>query len=162
MARPQDLELQPLNNESVFKRQQLREPLLSGSENSPALSVADNPRKAVSFFIFSSVLMTMNQYASQGLIFRNPGMSIMQMTFARGVAASLVMLVWINKDIGNVMFGQVQASCWPSLIFRCFQGALSLFNGFLLLKYFYVSTITIVCALTPIFTVILAYFIFGS
>lgn len=86
----------------------------------------------------------------------------MQMTFARGVAASLVMFMWINKDIGNVLFGQVQASCWPSLIFRCAQGALSLFNGFLLLKYFYVSTITIVCALTPIFTVILAYFIFGS
>ncbi len=84
------------------------------------------------------------------------------MTFARGVAASLVMLIWINKDIMNVMFGQVQASCWPSLIFRCAQGALSLFNGFLLLKYFYVSTITIVCALTPIFTVIFAYFIFGS
>jgi drug/metabolite transporter (DMT)-like permease len=116
----------------------------------------------VLYFIFSSVLMTINQYAAQALIFRHPDMSIMQMTFARGFAATFVMLAWVNKNFKHVMVSQIDLSCWPSLVFRCAQGALSLFNGFLLLQYFYVSTIQIVCALTPIFTCVLAYFSFGS
>jgi drug/metabolite transporter (DMT)-like permease len=86
----------------------------------------------------------------------------MEMTLARAIAASIVMGIWVNKDIKEIMVGQIETTCLPSLIFRCLQGALSLFNGFLLLQYFYVSTISIVCALTPIFTCIMAYFIFGS
>jgi len=32
-------------------------------------------------------------------------MSVMQMTFARGAAASLALLVWVNQDIKEVMVG---------------------------------------------------------
>ena len=84
------------------------------------------------------------------------------MTFARGLMATIVILLWVNKRIGNLLFRQVESNCWGSLIFRCSQGALSLFNGFLILKYFYVSTISIVGALTPFLTCILSYFILGS
>ena len=80
------------------------------------------------------------------------------MTFARGAMATLIVLIWINKDAKEVFVGKEQ-TCWPSLIFRCSQGTITLYNGFILLKYFNVSTITTVCALSPMFICIFAFFI---
>lgn len=141
----------------------LLEPFLSDSDDlERSLVIEDDPRTAVIFFVLSSVLLTANLYAAQALIFRHPDMSIMQMTFARGIAATAVMLAWVNRDAKRVIVTQIKVTCLPSLVFRCAQGALSLFNGFLLLSYFYVSTIQIVCALTPMFTCLLAYFAFGT
>jgi len=49
-----------------------------------------------------------------------------------------------------------------SLAFRCLQGALSVFISFICIKYFDVSTVGIVCSLTPLFVCMLAYFLLGE
>lgn len=57
------------------------------------------------------------------------------------------------------MFGSIDGAVVPSLVFRCLQGALSVFITFTCVKYFEVSTIGVVGSLTPMFVCCLAHFL---
>lgn len=72
------------------------------------------------------------------------------------------MLLWVNVNFKAVLIDSVKRSDLFSLIFRCVQGGLSVQIGFMSLKFFNVSTVGIVCSLTPIFVCIFAFFLLGE
>ena len=56
----------------------------------------------------------------------------------------------------------VSRDCIPSLVFRCIQGALSVFLSFLCIKYLSVSIVGVVCSLTPLIACLLAYILLNE
>lgn len=81
--------------------------------------MADNPRKGTICFLIHTVLMSANLYCGKALFDLNPTADIMQITFVRGVLASLFMLVWLNKNLKHTLIDSVDLASLPSLIFRC-------------------------------------------
>jgi drug/metabolite transporter (DMT)-like permease len=71
-------------------------------------------------------------------------------------------LGWSYGKLHRDLIKAVDKTCIQSLIFRCVQGALSVFISFMCLKYFSVSIVGIVCSLTPLIVCFLAYYILGE
>jgi len=72
------------------------------------------------------------------------------------------MIALINVNLKQVLIDSVDRECLPSLLFRCIQGAFSIFISFMSLKYFNVSTVGIVCSLTPLIVCVIASFLLNE
>jgi len=124
--------------------------------------MTDNPKKGTFFFVLQTILMSVNLYAGSATYIVSPTTTIIQLTFARAIITSLIMIVYVNKNLKHVCIDSVDRASVPSLVFRAFQSGVSVFIGFLSLKYFNVSTVGIVCSLTPVFVCFIAYFMLGE
>ncbi len=114
------------------------------------------------YYLIHTVLMSMTLYANKSLFDLNPFVSVLQFTFVRGVCSSMISLGWSFGSLHKNLIGSVDRACLPSLVFRCVQGALSVFISFMCLKYFNVSIVGVVCSLTPLIVCLLAYFVLGE
>lgn len=72
------------------------------------------------------------------------------------------MLALINVNLKKTLVDSVDRENLPSLLFRCTQGAFSIFISFMSLKYFNVSTVGIVCSLTPLIVCVIASFLLNE
>lgn len=72
------------------------------------------------------------------------------------------MLLWVNVNLKSMLYDQVERSNFWSLVFRCIQGGLSVQIGFLSVKFFDVSTVGLVCSLTPVLVCFLAWLLLGE
>lgn len=72
------------------------------------------------------------------------------------------MIALINVNLKKVLYDSVDRECLPSLLFRCIQGAFSIFISFMSLKYFNVSTVGIVCSLSPLIVCVIASFLLNE
>lgn len=72
------------------------------------------------------------------------------------------MCALINVNLKKVLVDSVDRESLPSLLFRCIQGAFSIFISFMSLKYFNVSTVGIVCSLTPLIVCVFASFLLNE
>jgi drug/metabolite transporter (DMT)-like permease len=88
--------------------------------------------------------------------------TVLQFTFIRGLVSLILGLLWSSGKLKKELVDCIDRSNFPSLAFRCLQGALSVYISFMCVKYFDVSTVGVVCSLTPLFVCILAYFILGE
>ena len=122
----------------------------------------DNPRLGVFYYIVHTVLLSLNLYTCRALFSENPNMGTMQLTFVRGVISTIIMFAWLNKGLKKALFHTVDRKSAGALAFRCTQGGLSVFISFMSVKYFPVSTVGIVCSLTPLFVCVMAYFLLGE
>jgi drug/metabolite transporter (DMT)-like permease len=122
----------------------------------------DDPVKGVVYYLVHSVLLSINLYTNKALFGLNPTVSVLQFTFARGLISVLLSLLMSHRNLKHELVDCVDRSSFPSLVFRCLQGALSVFISFMCIKYFDVSTVGIVCSLTPLFVCLLAYFMLGE
>ena len=100
--------------------------------------------------------MSANSYVASALFSLNPSVSVVQLTFCRGVIASLMILALINVNLKKTLVDSIDRDSLPSLIFRCTQGAFSIFISFMSYKYFNVSTVGIVCSLYPVLVCVIA------
>jgi len=126
------------------------------SQPLPAADEEDNPKKGVYYFILHTLLMSANSYVASALFSLNPSVSVVQLTFCRGVIASLMILALINVNLKKTLVDSIDRDSLPSLIFRCTQGAFSIFISFMSYKYFNVSTVGIVCSLYPVLVCVIA------
>jgi len=124
--------------------------------------IPDNPSKGVAYYLIHTVLMSLTLYSNKFLFNLNPFVSVLQFTFVRGVCSAMLSLGWSFGNLHKNLIGSVDKECLPSLVFRCVQGALSVFISFLCLKDFSVSIVGIVCSLTPLMVCLLAYFTLGE
>ena len=122
----------------------------------------DNPRLGVLYYLAHTVLMSVSLYTGKLLFDLNPTVGIMQLTFSRGLIASLMLVVYLNRNLKAVLIDGVDRDSLPSLVVRCLQGGTSVFISFMCIKYFNVSTVGIVCSLTPIVVCVLAYYLLGE
>jgi drug/metabolite transporter (DMT)-like permease len=106
--------------------------------------------------------MSINLYTNKGLFNLNPVVGIMQFMFIRGVISTVLMTLWSYGSLKITFIDSIDKSNIASLVFRCLQGAISLFITFLSIKFFNVSTVGIVCSLTPLFVCLFAYFLLGE
>ena len=81
--------------------------------------LVDDDRKGVIFMLIYTMLMSANLYCGKALFELNPTVGIMQITFVRGVLATIFMLLWLNKNLKHILIDSVEKSSLPSLIFRC-------------------------------------------
>lgn len=65
-------------------------------------------------------------------------------------------------NLKSLLYDQVERSNFWSLVFRCVQGGLSVQIGFLSVKFFDVSTVGLVCSLTPVLVCFLAWLLLGE
>lgn len=124
--------------------------------------IKDNPSKGVSYYLIHTVLMSLTLYSNKFLFDLNPYVSALQFTFVRGVCSAILSLGWNYGKLHENLVGSVTKDCLPSLIFRCVQGALSVFISFLCLQYFSVCIVGVVCSLTPLMVCLLAYLALGE
>ena len=89
------------------------------SQPLPSSEEADNPRKGVYYFILHTLLMSANSYVASALFALNPSVSVVQLTFCRGIIASLMVLALINVNIKKTLVDSIDRESLPSLIFRC-------------------------------------------
>lgn len=92
----------------------------------------------------------------------NPDVTILQFTFVRGAVSMILGLMWSYGNLRRELYDNIDRSAIPALAFRCSQGALSVYISFLCIKYFSVSTVGVVCSMTPLFVCILAYLLLGE
>lgn len=118
--------------------------------------------KGVIFYLIHSVLLSINLYVNKVLFGLSPTVSVIQFTFVRGLCSVILSLLMANRNLKHVLIDCVDRSSLLSLVFRCLQGALSVFISFLCIKYFDVSTVGIVCSLTPLFVCFFAHFMLGE
>lgn len=124
--------------------------------------LTDNPKKGVVCYLIHTVLMSINLYAGKAMFDLNPTVGIMQLTFSRGFMATILLVAVLNTDLKATLVDGVDRSSVGSLVLRCLQGGLSVFISFMCIKYFNVSTVGIVCSLTPLIVVVMAYFMLGE
>ena len=106
--------------------------------------------------------MSVNLYVNKESFSMNPLVGVLQFTFIRGVICTIMMLVWGFGHLKHDLIDSVDRKSLPSLIFRCSQGGLSVFISFMCIKFFNVSTVGIVCSLTPLFVCLIAYWLLGE
>ena len=71
----------------------------------------------------------------------------------------------LAMNFGNLRYNLIDSidrKSLPSLVFRCAQGGISVLISFMCIKFFPVSTVGVVCSLTPIFVCMIAYFMLGE
>lgn len=113
-------------------------------------------------YLLYTVLMTVNMYVNKMLFSSNPQLTVLQFTFVRAVSSVLLSLLTGIGNLKRELFDSIGSDVVPSLIFRCLQGTLSVLITFTSIKYFDVSTVGVVCSLTPFFVCLLAYFVLGE
>jgi len=72
------------------------------------------------------------------------------------------MTVKLNKDIKYVMWDSINRDNVGGLVFRTVQGNISIFIQFMCVKYFALTTVGVTQNVSPLITVILAYFILSE
>lgn len=122
----------------------------------------DDPVKGVAYYVLHTVLMSANLYVNKAAFALNPLVGVMQFTFLRGVIATALMLVWGRGNLKHALWDSVDRSNVFSLTFRCLQGGISVLISYMCIKFFNVSTVGIVCSLTPLFVCFMAYFLLGE
>jgi hypothetical protein len=63
--------------------------------------------------------MSANSYVASALFALNPSVTVVQLTFCRGIIASLMVLALINVNIKKTLVDSIDREALPSLIFRC-------------------------------------------
>lgn len=124
--------------------------------------VRDNPSKGIAYYLLHTVLMSVNLYVNKASFALNPLVGVLQFTFLRGVLATAMMLFWGYGHLRHDLVDAVDRAQLPALVFRCSQGGLSVFISFMCIKFFNVSTVGIVCSLTPLFVCLIAYWLLGE
>lgn len=114
------------------------------------------------YYVISTVLMSANLYCAQALFKAAEHVSIMQLTFVRGVVCSFLVLLMINRNIKKTLWDPIELKTLPSLIFRCLQGGISVYISFSSINFFNVSTVGIVCSLKPIIACLLGVTMLGE
>jgi drug/metabolite transporter (DMT)-like permease len=118
--------------------------------------------RGIVYYLIHTVLLTLNLYTNKGLFALNPGVTTLQFTFIRGVCCLLLGLLYGAGNLKKNLIDPIDSKTLPSLVFRCLQGALSVYISFMCIRYFDVSTVSIVISLAPIFVCLLAYFLLGE
>ena len=118
--------------------------------------------KGLMMFIIYTVMMSANNYVAKAIFVLNPNLDVWQMTFVRGAVAWLIMMLKINVNAKALLWDSIEMDSIGALIFRCAQGGISLVIAFNSIKYFNVSTVGVVCSLSPPLCMIMAYFVSGE
>lgn len=84
------------------------------------------------------------------------------MTALKSTISFLLVLVTQNVNLKKIAYDQVDRKGLPSLIFKTIQGSTSVFLSYTTIKYFYVSTIGIVCSLMPLIVCVMAALMLGE
>ena len=118
--------------------------------------------KGFGYYTIYTILLAANNYAQLALFKYAPTISTIQLTFIRGLMCALVVLVMLTmrgQSWKKELYSAIDETTIKPLIFRSASSGTCVFIAFISIKYFNVSTVGIVCALKPILTVIMAYFL---
>jgi drug/metabolite transporter (DMT)-like permease len=73
----------------------------------------------------------------------------------RSVVSCLLLALYLNKNLKNVMFDSVKSDSVPGLVVRTLTGNVAIFINFMSVKYFPLTTVAMMINCAPILTLIL-------
>lgn len=85
-----------------------------------------------------------------------------QLTAIKAAISILICLLVVNKDMKHILIDSVDKERLPSLAFKSCQTTTSVFISFYAIKHFKVSTVGMVCSLTPLIACVLAFCMLGE
>lgn len=121
-----------------------------------AVEVRDNPRLGVLWYIIYTLKMTSILYITKGLYHLNPDLQVLQVTSMKALISVVILAVSLNKNIKYVMYDRVDPDSVYALAFKSSQTCASILIQYNAMKYFSVSTTSVVCSLTPLVACLLA------
>ena len=118
--------------------------------------IVDNPRVGVLWYIIYTMKLTGILYITKALYGLNPGIEVLQVTSMKAIISILILFIAINRNLKYVMYDCVDPEAKGALAFKTGQSTASIFISYNAMKYFSVSTVGVVCGLTPLIACVLA------
>jgi len=103
--------------------------------------------------------MTAILYITKALYHLNPDIEVFQVTCMKACISVAILIICLNKNLKYVMWDRVDPDAVGALIFKTCQSTISILISYNAMKYFTVSTVGVVCSLTPLIACVLAAFI---
>ena len=108
------------------------------------------------WYIIYTFKLTAILYITKGLYVLNPGMEVFQIVVMKSMISAIVLALVLNVKIKHIMYDSIDPDSKGALAFKTVQTTLSIFISYNAMKYFPVSTVGVVCSLTPLIACILA------
>lgn len=133
-------------------------PIQTHPENNDAIipEIKDNPRAGVMWYIVYTFKLTAILYITKGLYALNPGIEVLQITSSKALISVAILIIVLNKNLKYIMYDRVDPDAYWALAFKTCQSTASIFISYTAMKYFSVSTVGVVCSLTPLIACMLA------
>ena len=128
----------------------------NGSNAVPLPEIKDNPRIGVLWYIVYTLKMTTILYITKALYALNPDIEVLQVTSMKALISILILVLVLNVNLKHIMYDRVDPDAKGALAFKTIQSTASIFITYNAMKYFSVSTVGVVCSLTPLIACILA------
>lgn len=123
------------------------------------VEVSDNPKMGVLWYVVYSLKLTAILYITKGIYALNPGIEVLQITAMKALISVLILALALNRNLKHVMYDRVDPAAKGALAFKTAQSTASIFISYTAMKYFSVSTVGVVCSLTPLVACVLAWLI---
>lgn len=123
------------------------------------LEKGDQPLKGMLFYILYTVLYSLSFLCASYLYRRNPDLNPFQMLFMRSLFALTFQLIIVNKDLKPAVWDGVDRKSAGPLVFRSIQGTMTNIINYSVTKFLPLTLIAIVNNMSPLITLVLAFFI---
>ena len=100
--------------------------------------------------------MTAILYITKGLYAINPDIEVLQVTSMKALISVAILILVLNRKLKHIMYDSVDPNAKFALAFKTSQSTASIFISYTAMKYFSVSTVGVVCSLTPLVACMLA------
>ena len=108
------------------------------------------------WYIIYTFKLTAILYITKGLYVLNPNLEVFQLVAMKSLISAVVLILVLNVNIKQVMYDKIDTDNLGALAFKTVQTTISIFISYNAMKYFPVSTVGVVCSLTPLIACILA------
>jgi len=128
----------------------------------------DQPIKGTTLYIIYTILKSLsfvfvNYLYEFNTVKGDPdspkNLSPYQLLFARSAVSLILMLFWLNISLKKNVYDGINRTNVSPLIFRTLQGTISNFINYSVTKFIAASIVAVINQLSPIVTVVLAFFI---
>jgi drug/metabolite transporter (DMT)-like permease len=104
----------------------------------------------------------LNQTFAKVVYESHPEITTAQLLCYRAITCVLIQLLWLNNKTKHYMIDCVTRKNMVPIVVRMTQVSVSILVSYTAVKYFQLTTVTMVQQLSPMVTVIMAYFILGE
>lgn len=153
LSKPADEERAPSSNPDVTS---------DLAEQAKLNKQKDRPFIGVCFYLLYTLVISCQLYCTKTIFTVNPGIHVFQVTALKASISVVIVLITQNRHIRTIVYDQVDREGVPALAFKTFQGSVTIFFNYKSLQCFAVSTVGIVCTISPMVVCILAGCLLGE
>lgn len=119
----------------------------------------DNPKLGIIYFLGSSVILGTSLTLTKFMYMINPRLTTSLLLWYGAITSSMILTAWLGFELKFYLVKSVNRQNILPVAIRTFQNSFSLLVITYALKFFPLTTVSMVGNLSPLLTVVLAYFI---